>query len=151
MKTKKKLNPALKALKALVGEWETELSNASFLPDNTAKLKGRVTIEWIENGGFIVIRQGDIPLPWSRWLIGRDDSEPNYSVFYFDDRGVSRKYEMSFTKGIWKMWRNSPKFSQRFEGKLSKNGSIIKAHWEKSMDGKNWEHDFNLTYSKLKK
>ncbi len=55
---------------------------------------------------------------------------------------------MSLAKGVWKIWRNVPKFSQRFTGKISKDRKVIIASWEKSTNGKNWEHDFDLKYTK---
>jgi hypothetical protein len=144
------VNPALKSLEVFVGEWETELSNASFLPDKSEPQKGVVSFELIENDGFLVQRQGGPSFPWARWIIGRDESEENYSVLYFDDRGVSRKYEMSLADGIWKIWRNAPGFWQRFKGKVSKDGKTIIAHWELSTDGgKTWDHDFDLNYFRL--
>ena len=48
------------------------------------------------------------------------------------------------------MWRDSPKFSQRFEGRFSKDKRTITAYWEKSLDGKKWEHDFDLRYTKAR-
>lgn len=144
------INPAIKPLEILIGDWEMELTNASFLPKKSDKIKGLTTFEVTENGGFLVERQGDIPLPWSRWVIGRDDSEQNYTVLYFDDRGVSRKYEMNFKNDVWKKWRKATDFWQRFEGKISKDGKTIKAYWELSTDsGKTWKHDFDLTYTRI--
>ncbi len=55
---------------------------------------------------------------------------------------------MSFKHGFWKMWRNTPEFSQRFEGKISKDGNTIKANWEKSFDSRKWEHDFAILYKR---
>lgn len=132
----------------LIGSWTMELSNALFLPDPKATIQGSVTFEWIEDGGFLIIRQGikGSGMPWSEWLVGRDENVQDYIVLYFDDRGVSRVYQMSFAKGVWKIWRNSPKFSQRFIGKVSKDEKTIKASWEKSTDGKKWEHDFDIIY-----
>ena len=72
----------------------------------------------------------------------------HYAVFYIDDRRVSRVYEMSLAKGVWKIWRNAAGFTQRFVGKLDKSGTSIKARWEKSVDGVNWEHDFDAAYTK---
>ncbi len=146
-----KPNPALKALEVLVGDWEMELSNASFLPSPSDTVKGHVTFEWLENGGFLVMRQGDKPrgAPAATWVIGRDDSAQNYSILYFDSRGVSRKYEMSFNDGVWKIWRESPGFWQRYEGKVSEDGHTITAHWENSPDGKKWQHDFDMTYTRV--
>jgi len=143
-----KLNPALKRLEALVGDWDVEISDASFLPDPQTKVHGPATMKWIENGAFLVMYQGEIEAPQARWLMGRDESTDMYKVLYFDSRGVSRIYEMSLKNGVWKMWRHAPGFSQRFKGVISKNR--ITASWEKSTDESHWEHDFNLKYTRLR-
>ena len=144
-------NPALKHLEVLVGDWNMELANASFLPGPSETAKGHVSFEWVQDGGFLVMRMGDKPPlpPDAIWLISRDESTPNYTVLYYDARSVSRVYKMSFSDGVWKMWRESPGFWQRYEGKLSKDSNTITAHWEKSPDGTKWEHDFDLTYTKV--
>jgi hypothetical protein len=145
-------NPALKPLEVLAGDWVMELSNASFLPNPSDKLEGYVSFKWLEKGGFLVMRQGDklAGPPTASWIIGRDDSQQNYTILYYDSRGVSRKYEMSFRDGIWKIWRESLGFWQRFEGKVNKGGNSISAYWEKSKDGKTWEHDFDISYTRMK-
>jgi hypothetical protein len=153
-KTKpQKQNPALEHLEVLAGDWDMELSGASFLPNPSDTVTGHVSFEWRERGAFLVMSMGNKPssTPDAIWLIGRDESTPNYTVLYYDSRKVSRVYEMSFSDDTWRMWRNSSGFSQRFEGKLSKNGNTITAYWEKSLDGKKWEHDFNVTYTRIKK
>jgi hypothetical protein len=148
----KTVNPALKELEPLIGDWTMELSNASFLPDPSEIIRGSSRFEWIEAGNFLVNRQGSnqAGAPHATWLISRDDASSQYSVFYFDDRQVSRIYAMSFSEGVWNLWRNAPGFSQRFEGKLSEDGNRIQACWENSVDGKVWKHDFDLTYTKGK-
>ena len=144
-------NPAIKTLEVLIGEWEMELSNTSFLPNKSDTVKGLSTFDVSENSGFLVERQGEVPLPWARWIMGRDDSEQNYSVLYFDDRGFSRVYEMSFNDNVWKKWRKAPGFWQRFEGKISNDGNTITAFWQQSADnGQTWKHDFDLTYRRKK-
>jgi len=144
-------NPALKHLEILVGDWTMELSNASFLPSSSDTVTGHVSFEWLQGGAFLVMYMGDKPpaTPEATWLIGRDESTPNYLVLYYDTRRVSRIYEMSFSNGTWNMWRNSADFSQRFEGKLSDEGNTITAHWEKSSDRSTWEHDFDVTYTRV--
>jgi hypothetical protein len=144
-------NPALKPLEVLSGHWEMELSNAAFLPDPSATVKGSVSFEWVQGGAFLLMRIGDKSsgAPNAIWLIGRDETRPNYTVLYYDARSVSRVYEMSFSKSVWKMWREAPGFWQRYDGTLSKNSKTITAHWEKSSDGINWEHDFDVTYTKV--
>jgi hypothetical protein len=145
-------NPALQDLEILVGDWTMELSNASFLPHPSDTMTGHVSIEWLQEGAFLVMYMGSQPpgTPDAIWLMGRDESTPSYVVLYYDNRKVSRVYEMSFSDGTWKMWRNSPDFSQRFEGKLSEDGNTITAHWQKSSDGSTWEHDFDVTYAKVR-
>jgi hypothetical protein len=142
----KNINPALKHLALFVGDWDMALSNASFLPDPKTVVHGRVVFEWVEDGAFPVMRQGK----QATWLIGRDEGAKGYIVFYFDDRGVSRIYQMSLKDKVWKMWRDSPKFSQRYEARFSRDKKTIAAFWEKSFDGKKWEHDFDMRYTKLR-
>lgn len=144
-------NPALKHLEVLVGDWDMELSNASFLPDPSETIKGQVSFKWVQDGAFLMLRMGDKPPgpPTAIWLISRDESTANYTVLYYDARSVSRVYQMSFSESVWKMWRESPDFWQRYEGTLSNDSKTITAHWEKSSDGTNWEHDFDLTYTKV--
>jgi hypothetical protein len=141
-------NPSLKQLEGWAGDWEMELSNASFLPRPSDTVKGPVSFEWVQDGAFLLMRQGDKPPspPAARWLISRDDSAPDYTVLYYDARGVSRVYHMSFEDGVWRIWRSAPGFSQRFEGRFSDDGNTMTAAWEKSFDGTQWEHDFNVTY-----
>ena len=144
-------NPALQSLEVLSGSWEMELSNAAFLPSPSATVKGAVSFEWIQSRAFLVMSMGDklSGAPNAIWLFSRDETNPHYTVLYYDARSVSRVYEMSFSGSVWKMWREAPGFRQRYEGTLSKNSKTITAHWEKSSDGINWEHDFDVTYTKL--
>ncbi len=56
---------------------------------------------------------------------------------------------MSLEGGTWRIWRGDPDFRQRFVGRLSSDGQTIAATWEKSADGGAWEHDFDMTYTRL--
>ena len=142
-------NPALADLQFLAGAWDMELSQASFLPGPDAKVHGSVTFEWIEQGAALVMRMGDAATPAATWIIGRDDAEPGYCVLYADDRGVSRVYRMSFSDGTWRMWRDTPEFSQRFDAEVSPGRAEINGSWQKSVDGgATWEHDFTVRYSR---
>ena len=142
-------NPALATLQFLTGAWDMELSEASFLPGPDAKVSGSVNFEWIEQGVALVMRMGDAAVPIATWIIGRDDSDPDYHVMYADDRGVSRVYRMSFSQGTWRMWRDTPEFSQRFDAEVSPSQAEISGSWQKSVDGgTTWEHDFKVRYSR---
>jgi hypothetical protein len=141
-------NPTLSDLEALIGEWSLEIL---FPADPTTPVRGSVSCEWLEGGAFLIMRSG---IDWSGpsgsvAVIGRDDKAETYSMLYFDARGVSRIYEMSFGDGVWKQWRSAPGFSQRFTGTLSDDGSTIAARWEKSSDGSHWDYDFDLVYTRV--
>lgn len=144
-----KPNPALRPLGALVGEWITAGTHPLF---SGAILRGRVSFEWLEGGAFLIM-YSDVEQPGPPSAIavfGRDDSVERYSMLYFDERGVSRIYEMSLEGSVWKMWRNSPGFSQRFTGTFSDDGNTITGVWELSKGDAKWERDLQLTYTKVR-
>lgn len=142
-------NPALAELQVLAGAWDMELSEASFLSDPGARVHGSVTFEWLKQGAALVMSMGDAAVPTATWIIGRDDSEPCYCVLYADDRGVSRVYRMSFSDDTWRMWRDTPEFSQRFDAEVTADQAEINGRWQKSADGgRTWEHDFRVRYSR---
>jgi hypothetical protein len=145
-------NPALERLNVLVGDWDLEITEMSFEEDKAAVVGGRASFEWIEGGGFLFERSevSNPDFPRGISIMGPDDSAETYSMLYFDSRGVSRIYQMSFNGNIWKLWREFPGFSQRFIGSLSDDRKIIAARWEKSEDGSSWELDFKLTYLKVR-
>jgi hypothetical protein len=140
-----KLNPALSQLQILVGEWNVEVSNASSLPSPQVTQTGRASFEWLDDA-FIVFR--DYSPPKSTSVIGRNESIDTYRMLYYDSRGVSRIYAMSFREGVWKLWREDPDFFQRFEGKISDDGNSITGSWEIAADGTQWKHDFDITYTR---
>jgi hypothetical protein len=142
-------NPALAQLEFLAGAWDMELSEASFLPGPDATVRGLVTVEWIEQGAALAMRMGDAGTPTATWIIGRDEAEPDYCVLYADDRGVSRVYRMSLADGTWRIWRDTPEFSQRFDAEISTDRTEIDGSWRKSADrGTTWEHDFRVRYTR---
>ncbi|QXV63965.1 hypothetical protein INP83_12735 [Mucilaginibacter sp. 21P] len=147
---KNDLNPTLLKFEQFIGTWEMEISNASFLPDAEETIKASASFEWFEEGEFLIFRQGkkNSGTPWAIWFIGQDKDAENYTVLYMDDQRSSRVYEMRFDNNIWKLWRNGPQFMQRFTGEVNEDRDLISGNWEKSVDGKNWEHDFHLTYKK---
>ena len=139
-------NPQLANLEFLLGDWVMELSHAAFLPRPTDTVRGRMSVEWLEHGAFLLMRMGADAL----WLISRDDAQPLYTVCYFDSRAVSRVYAMRYADRLWTMWRESAQFSQRFTGRVSGDGGTITARWDKRSDQREWEHDFDVTYRRLR-
>ena len=146
-----KTNPALDQLAPLLGEWNTEITSVSSYEDQSAVIRGHSSFAWLEDGAFLV-QHSEIPnsdFPTSTSIMGPDDAAGTYCVLYYDSRAVSRIYRMTFSGGIWTLWRDFPGFSQRFHGTLSEDGKTITAYWEQSTDGSNWEHDFDLTYTRV--
>ena len=144
-------NAALASLGAFIGEWRIEISAMSFQPDPSAVAHGRTSFDWLEGGAFLVqhteISAPDFPR--STAIIAPDDAAETFGMLYYDSRGVSRIYEMTFSGEIWTLWREFPGFSQRLLGTFSESGRVITASWEKSGDGSHWEHDFDLKYTKV--
>ena len=145
-----KSNPALDQLAPFIGEWDTEITSISSSEDPSAVVRGHSSFAWLESGAFL-IQHSEISaseFPRSTAVMGPDEEAGTYRMLYYDSRGVSRIYRMTFSGGIWTLWRDFPGFSQRFHGMFSEDGRTITARWEKSTDGSNWEHDFDLTYTK---
>src|SRR5688572_8341814 len=87
-------NPALEALKLLVGEW-TALGTHPHVKDTI--LHGHSSFKWIEGGAFLiwyssVDREG---FPSGIGIFGSDDVAKELFMLYFDERKVSRKYDVS--------------------------------------------------------
>jgi len=140
---------ALKRLDVLVGEWKVEILHP-LMPGTT--IRGQVSFEWLAGGYFLLERSSvEHPdFPDGLFIIGFDEEAGQYKMHYFDSRGISRVYEMSLTNGVWKVWRDDPDFSQRYIGMFSDDGNTITGNWEISRDGSKWEHDFDLTYRKVR-
>jgi hypothetical protein len=145
-------NPALAELEFLLGGWEMTLSAASFLPDPTQTLTGHVEVEPIESGRLVALRQltDSGGSPDAIWVIGRDDSQPDYTVLYADNRGVTRVYRMSLNGDRWRIWRDEPDFSQRFDAAIAPDRDRIGGTWEKRSSTGDWEHDFDLSYTRVR-
>ena len=143
--------PALEELGFLVGSWEMTLSHAAFLPGPGQTAIGRAEFEPIEGGTLVAMRQFVEPSgpPAARWVIGGDDCRAEYTALYTDARGVSRVYQMSLDEGLWKVWRNDPAFSQRFEARIAEDRMSMSGTWERRSAGGGWEHDFDVDFVRL--
>lgn len=143
-----KPNPALRPFSALVGTWNT-IGTHPLVPGTT--FHGRTSFTWIEGGAFLMMHsQIDEPeIPSGIAVFGTDDATGKCSMLYFDERGVSRRYEVSLQDNVWKWWRNSPDFSQRFTGTIAADGRTIVSSGQLSRNGGKWEPDLELTYTRV--
>jgi len=143
-----KPNPALQPLGVLVGNWKT-VGTHPLVPGKT--FHGRTSFAWIEGGAFLIMHsQIDEPeIPSGIAIFGTDDATGECSMLYFDERGVSRRYEASFRNNVLKWWRNTPEFSQRMTATVAADGRTISSGGELSRDATRWEPDLELTYSRI--
>jgi hypothetical protein len=134
------------SLSALVGMWTIEATHPAF---PSIVVRGEARFEWLEGERFLLQRSKvDHPeFPDSLIVFGTEPEESNeLSMHYFDSRGVHRVYGFSFDDGIWRMWRHSPGFSQRFAGAFSDDGDTIDGLWKLSRDDTAWADDLRITF-----
>lgn len=92
-------NPTLKLLGILVGEWNT-VGTHPYIPNTT--LHGRSSFQWIEGGAFLLWQSetDEVGIPSGIAIFGSDDETEEYFMLYFDERKVSRKYDVSIRDRI---------------------------------------------------
>ena len=119
------------------------------LPDT---LHGHTSFEWLEGGAFLMMywEIEEPSVPSSIAVFGSDDAAEAFFMLYFDERGVSRRYEVSLHDNVLKWWRNAPGFSQRSTLTIVDDGRTIIGKGELSKDGVSWEKDLDLTYTRVK-
>jgi hypothetical protein len=140
--------PALDRLSPLIGEWSMHTSLGPAV--------GRASFEWALGGQYLLERTGvpDAPEAPDGLAIIAVDQQGSYLQHYYDSRGVTRLYSMTFEDGTWTLLRDKPdftplEFAQRYVGQLSADGDTIDGRWEISDDGTTWRVDFTLTLRRL--
>lgn len=141
-------NPALIPLNILLGDWNM-VGKHRLLPD---VLHGHASFEWLEGGAFLIMHwEIEEPgIPSAIAIFGSDDAAETYFMLYFDERGVSRRFEMTLHDNVWRYWRNVPGFSQRVTGTFADDGNTILLVAELSEDDATWKKDLELTYTRIK-
>ena len=142
---------ATDALQTLVGEWDVEIVNPLLGGD---PVRGRSSFAWILDGAYLVQRTtSEHPdAPDAEMIVAPGAGAGEYAQHYFDSRGVTRIYAMTFGDGRWTLLRDAPDFSelafaQRFVGDV--DGDVIRGRWETAPEpGAPWELDFELTYTR---
>jgi hypothetical protein len=139
----------MRKLLPLVGTWAVSLrwSAATHkLVGGPPEIEAEAEISWLGRRGILHYQFGP-----SHWLAGSDETNEGYTVLYADARGVTRIYQMSFVRGVWRIWRDAPGFRQRFEGRVRDGGRRIEAFWDKAEDDGSWVRDFDMTFSRSKR
>jgi hypothetical protein len=142
-------NPALKPFEALVGEWQTTGSHP-YVPG--VVLHGRTSFDWLEGGAFLIMRSEiDEPhFPDGVVIFGSDDAAKKVVMLHFDERGVSRIYDVTMAGNQLTWWRDDLSFSQRFVITIEDDGNRMISKGEMSRDGAAWEKDLELTFIRIK-
>jgi hypothetical protein len=143
---------ALLQLEAFVGEWEMEATFPGMAPVGGA----RTSFEWMP-GKRLLVQRWTIPIPEAPdglAVYGYDEGHKTLLQHYFDTRGVVRVYQMTVDGGVWRLERTkadfSPlDFSQRFNGRFSRDGNAIVGTWELAHDHVTYEKDFDLSYTRI--
>jgi hypothetical protein len=152
--------PPLEQLGRLVGTWTTDATHPA-LPG--VVVHGTAVIDWLEGEQFLIHRaRTDHPdFPDSISIVGfterdRVDNQPDgdadvatdptLSMHYFDSRGVFRVFHASIDDDTWRLWRDAPGFSQRFQGTFADGGDTIAGHWQLSRDDVHFDDDLRITY-----
>src|SRR5919198_4878959 len=126
-------NKALAALEPLIGEWEYTMYHAWFLESMDTKVKGFTTIERLHDS-FVVIRSSNADKkPEDIWVIGYSDPQKKYEMFYYDQRGVSRIFNMTFDGKKLFFWREDKDMHQRITLEITDSGlhSVAEASEDK--------------------
>ena len=138
---------SMKQFEVLIGKWAMTGTH----PQLPAAAQGHSSFEWLRAGALLAWHFDWEPgqgVPSAYSVIGHDDAIDACAMLYTDVRGVARIYQMTLAGGIWKMWRESPDFSQRMTGTISADGNTITWGGELSRDGSTWEPDLHVTYTR---
>lgn len=113
-------------------------------------LHGRTQFAWRENGAFLSMHSSftEAGIPTGVALIGSDDDAESLTMLYFDERGVSRQFDVRIDGDTIRWSRTSPGFSQRFALTIGRNGNTLHGVSELSRDDTTWEHDLELHYTR---
>jgi len=143
------LNAATEVLEPLIGVWDT-VGSHGLIPGKT--LHGRTSFAWDESGWFLRMSSSireDVGIPAGVAMIGSDDQLGTYVMIYYDQRGVSRLYQVSMQGDVLRWWREAPELSQRYSLTISRDGRTMAGKGELSKDGSTWEKDLDLTYTRV--
>ena len=138
-------NPALSGFDRVIGLWRTTGSHP-YLPGRT--LVGRASFAWHEDGAFVLMRSElDAPeVPSGVAVFGSDTDSGLLVMLYFDERGVSRRYDVILTDHSLSWERLDPPFAQRQTLIFDRDADRMSGRGEMSRDGGAWEEDLSLDY-----
>lgn len=144
----RRANPALNVFDVLVGEWKT-IGTHPEVPGKT--FHGRSSFEWIEGGAYLLMRSEiDEPeIPSGLAIFGSDDAAGTYFMLYFDERGVSRKFDVTMNGRTLEWHRDNPEFAQHCTLTVEDEGRKLRSTGRMSRAGGAWTDDLALNYERI--
>ena len=141
-------NEALVPFARLIGRWKLSATHP-FFPGE--RFLGEASFEWIDDGAFLAWRSkiDDARFPAGLAIIGSDDERREYFMLYFDDRGVSRRYDLVVEGNTIRWSRNSPTLAQRHTWTIADDGNAFVAIGQMSRNGGPWESDLQAECARL--
>jgi hypothetical protein len=139
-------NPALKPLAFLIGEWRTTGSHPQ-VPGQT--LNGRTSFAWHEGGAFLIMRgEVDAPhFPDGAAIFASDNSSGGFAMSYFDERGVSRLFEVEVGDHTVTWRRDDPELAQSVTITVGDDDTLI-SKGRMSQHGGPWGDDLSQVFTR---
>ncbi len=141
-------NEALRPFAPLIGRWKLAARHP-MLPGE--QFHGEASFEWLDEEAFVLWRSkiDDSRFPVGVAVIGSDNERGEYFMLYFDDRGVSRRYDV-IVEGTTIRWsRNSPTLSQRHSWTIAADGRAFTGKGEMSRNEGPWEADLETEATRV--
>jgi hypothetical protein len=138
-------NPALKPLEFLIGHWRTAGTHPE-VPGRT--LSGRTAFSWLEGGAYLIIRSEiDHPqFPSGLAIVASDGAAGRFALSWFDERGVSRLFDVTVGDRTLTWRRDDPDFSQSTT--LTADGDRLVGEGRMSIKSGDWVDDLSQVYTR---
>ena len=139
-------NPALEPLAFLIGDWRTAGTHPG-VPGKT--LIGRTSFRWHEGGAFLIMRnEVDEPgFPDGVAIFGSDGAG-GFTMIYFDERGVSRVFEVEAGEGTVTWHREDPKLAQSATVTAGERSDSLVGKGRMSVNGGEWGDDLSQEFER---
>jgi hypothetical protein len=130
-----------------MGEWQITGSHPYF-PE--VELYGRASFRWYEGGAFVILHYeiDNENFPDGVEIFGSDNVSKEYVMLHFDERCISRRYDVSTEKDGITWWRDDSDFSQRFSLVIHDDGTMMSTG-KMRRKGADWEDDLKLFYKRV--
>ena len=144
--TSKVANSALLPLAFLVGEWRTTCTHP-LRPGQT--LVGQTSFAWHEGGAFLIMRNevDDPDFPTGLAIFASDDSSDRIVMNYFDERGVSRLFDVVADEHAVSWRREDPTLAQSVSI-IAEGSSRLITHGRMSEKGGPWGDDLSQLFER---